>query len=192
MRTVKTVAVYCGSNFGTGDAFRHATQAFGRELVARGLAVVYGGTHMGLMGALADAVLEGGGTVHGVIPRALFERGHLHTRLTTHEIAADIATRKARMLAMADACIALPGGIGTVEEIMEVWTLNQLGYVDKPAGLFNIDGFFDPFLAFIDSMVTRGFLPPAHRFSFAIDADPATLIDALATLPPITEPKWIS
>ena len=190
MRTVKTIAVYCGSNFGRGDVFRRSTQTFGHELAKRGIAVVFGGTHMGLMGVLADAVLERGGAIHGVIPRGLFERGHLHPRLTKHEIVTDIATRKARMLAMADACIALPGGIGTVEEFIEVWTLNQLGDIDKPAGLFNIDGFFSPFLAFVDSMVSHGFVPPAHRFSLAVSEDPSTLIDAVIALPPITVSKW--
>jgi hypothetical protein len=102
-----------------------------------------------------------------------------------------MSLRKARMLELADACIALPGGIGTVEEFMEVWTLNQLGDTDKPVGLLDVDGFFAPFLAFIDQMVARGFLPAAHRGSLAVSSDPATLIDALAAAPPITVPKWM-
>ena len=191
-RQIARVAVFCGSNVGQGDAYRRAAAALGRELAARGIGLVFGGTMKGLMGVLADAVVDAGGAAHGVITQRLFDRGHLHARLAAHEVVAAMGLRKARMLELADACIALPGGIGTVEEFMEAWTLNQLGDIDKPVGLLDVDGFYQPFLGFIDAMVERSFLPAAHRTSLAVAPDPGALLDALAAAPPITVPKWMS
>jgi hypothetical protein len=190
-RRIDRIAVFCGSNVGQGDAYVRAAAALGRELAARRIGLVFGGTSKGLMKVLADAVLDAGGTAHGVITQRLLDRGQLHPRLTAREVASSMGRRKARMRELADACIALPGGIGTIEEMMEAWTLNQLGDTDKPVGLLDVDGFFAPFLAFIDQMVARGFLPAAHRGSLAVSSDPATLIDALAAAPPITVPKWM-
>jgi uncharacterized protein (TIGR00730 family) len=191
-RRLGHVAVYCGSNVGTGDAYKRAAAALGRELAARKIGLVFGGTMKGLMGILADATLDAGGSAHGVITQRLFDKGQLHPRLTVHETVAAMGLRKARMLALADACIALPGGIGTVEEMMEAWTLNQLSDVDKPVGLLDVDGYYQPFLGFIDRMVACGFLPAAHRSSLTVSADPAALLDALAVQPPITAPKWMT
>src|SRR5215467_2474105 len=162
-RRIERIAVFLGSNVGQGDAYVAAATALGRTLAARRIGLVFGGTSKGLMKVLAAAVAEGGGSAHGVITQRLLDRGQLCDGLTAHEVLATMSLRKARMLELADACIALPGGIGTVEEFMEVWTLNQLGDVDKPVGLLDVDGFFTPFLAFIDRMVERGFLPAAHR-----------------------------
>jgi uncharacterized protein (TIGR00730 family) len=191
-RRIARVAVFCGSNVGRGDGYRRAAAALGRELAARRIGLVFGGTMKGLMGVLADAVVDAGGRARGVITQRLFDRGHLHSRLDDHEIVAAMGLRKARMLELADACIALPGGIGTVEEFMEAWTLNQLGDIDKPVGLLDVDGFYQPFLSFIDSMVEREFLPAAHRASLAVEAEPGALLDALAAAPPITVPKWMN
>jgi uncharacterized protein (TIGR00730 family) len=191
-RRIARVVVFCGSNVGQGDAFRRAAVALGRELAARDIGLVFGGTMKGLMGVLADAVLDAGGRAHGVITQRLFDKGQLHGRLSAHEIVAAMGLRKARMLELADACIALPGGIGTVEEFMEAWTLNQLGDIDKPVGLLDVDGFYQPFLAFVDRMVDCGFLPAAHRPSLAVSTEPGALIDALAAALPITAPKWTS
>lgn len=191
-RQLRSIAVFCGSNFGSGDTYRSAAIKLGQELAARGVSLVYGGTHKGLMGLLADAVLERGGAAHGIINQRLYNRGHLHPGLTSHEIAADMRSRKARMLALADACIALPGGLGTVEEFMEAWTLNQLGDVDKPVGLYDVDAYYQPLLTFVDTMIAREFLPAAHRTSIVVSSDAATLMDALAKQPPITVPKWMS
>jgi uncharacterized protein (TIGR00730 family) len=191
LRTLSGVAVFCGSNAGEGTAYVDAAAALGRAFAARGVALVYGGTHKGLMGVLADALLEAGGEAHGVITERLHGKGHLHERLTRHEIVADMRVRKARMLSLADACIALPGGLGTVEEFMEAWTLNQLGDIDKPVGLLNVEGYYDPFMAFVDTMISRRFLPAQHRETVAVDADPAALLDKLAAMPPITTPKWM-
>jgi uncharacterized protein (TIGR00730 family) len=190
-RNLTSIAVFCGSNTGEGTAYRDGAAALGRELARRGITLVYGGTHMGLMGVLADAVLAEGGRAHGVITERLEAKGHLHPRLTLRETVMDMHARKARMLDLADACIALPGGIGTLEEFMEAWTLNQLGHVDKPAGLLDIEGFFAPLVAQIDLMVARRFLPREHREALPIAGDPATLIDLLqAYAPPIVQ-KWL-
>jgi hypothetical protein len=192
MRQLRSVAAFCGSNFGSGNAYRAAAASLGRELALRGITLVYSGTHKGLMGILADAILDEGGAAHGVINQRLFDRGHLHPNLTKHEIAADMHSRKARMLAVADACIALPGGLGTVEEFMEAWTLNQLGDVDKPVGLYDVDAYYQPLLMFIDTMVARQFLPSAHRASVVVSSSAAILLDGLAQQPPITVSKWMS
>src|SRR5690606_14672455 len=129
----------------------------GRALAERGITLVYGGTHKGLMGVLADATIAAGGRAHGIITARLHGRGHLHERLTAHEIVEGMRLRKERMLSLADACIALPGGLGTVEEFMEAWTLNQLGDVDKPVGLLNVEAYYDPLMAMVDGMIARRF-----------------------------------
>lgn len=190
-RVLTSVAVFCGSNTGHGDAYKAGAAALGAAIARRGMTLVYGGTHKGLMGVLADACIEAGGTAHGVITRRLHGRGHLHQGLHRHEIAETMRARKERMAELADAVIALPGGIGTLEEFMEAWTLNQLGEADKPAGLLDLEGYYQPFLAFIDSMIARGFLPEAHRRSIVVSPDPDALLDGLASLPPITTPKWM-
>jgi uncharacterized protein (TIGR00730 family) len=191
-RRIRNIAVFCGSNTGEGEAYVEAAAALGRALASRGIGIVYGGTMKGLMGVLADAVLASGGHAHGVITRRLADKGHLHQALSRHEIVDAMGARKARMLDLADACIALPGGIGTVEEFMEAWTLNQLGDIDKPVALYDVAGFYQPFLAFIDSMVARRFLPAAHRAGLVVADDPLALIDGLIAQPAITVPKWMS
>jgi uncharacterized protein (TIGR00730 family) len=192
MRALRRIGVYCGSNFGAGDSFRAAAAGLGAELARRQIGLVYGGTHKGLMGVLADAVLAAGGDAHGVITRRLADKGQLHAQLSSHEIAPDMRSRKARMIELADGLIALPGGIGTVEEFMEAWTLNQLGDIDKPVGLLDVEGFFRPFLAFIDTMIAQGFLPAAHRDAIVVREAPAALIDGLAAYQPVTVSKWMS
>jgi len=190
-KTLATIAVFCGSNTGEGDAYVDGARALGAALAQAGIALVYGGTTKGLMTVVADAVLAGGGTVHGVITESLHARGHSHPGLTRHEIVPTLGIRKARMIELADAFVALPGGIGTVEELMVVWSMNQLGEMDKPAGLLNVADFFSPFLAFLDRMVETRFLPPAHRASIAVDSDPASLIEKLRAHERTNAPKWL-
>lgn len=190
-RKIKAIAVFCGSNIGDGNTYQAAAARLGAALARRSISLVYGGTHKGLMGVLADAVLSHGGRAIGVITERLHARGHLHPTLTAHEIVADMHRRKARMLELADGCVALPGGIGTVEEFMEAWTLNQLGDVDKPAGLLNVDGYFTSLMAFFDDMVTRRFLPAEHRSALPVHDDPDALIDLLSAYVPPTAPKWL-
>lgn len=190
-RQITSIAIYCGSNTGLGDTYVDAARDLGTAMGRAGLTLVYGGTHKGLMGVVADAVLAAGGTAHGIISRRLHERGHLHERLTRHEIVDTMRVRKQRMIELADAFIALPGGIGTVEEFMEVWTLNQLGELDKPAGLFDVAGYWQPFMGFIDHMIAQRFLPAAHRQSIVLEADPRRLIEGLATFERVSVPKWM-
>lgn len=191
VRSIKSVAVFCGSNTGQGDGYIAGARGLGSEIGRRGLRLVYGGTHKGLMGVLADAVLGAGGTAHGVITRRLADKGHLHPGLTGSEIVESMGARKARMAAEGDAFIALPGGIGTLEEFMEAWTLNQLGDLDKPCGLLDIGGYYQPFLAFIDHMIAQGFLPAAHRNGIVVAESPAELIEKLSCFERVTVPKWM-
>ena len=149
-RSLSSIAVFCGSNFGNSDAYAEGARRLGQALAAAGITMVYGGTMKGLMGVVADALIDAGGTAHGVITEALRQRGHTHPNLQRSEIVPTLRARKERMAELADAFIAMPGGIGTMEEMMEVWTMNQLSEIDKPVGLLNISEFYQPFLAFID------------------------------------------
>jgi uncharacterized protein (TIGR00730 family) len=191
LRHIKAVAVFCGSNLGNSGVYADGARNLGTALARADIALVYGGTTKGLMGILADAALDAGGTVHGIITDRLHQRGHSHPGLTRHEIVTTLRTRKERMADLADAFIAMPGGIGTVEELMEVWTMNQLSEIDKPVGLLDIAGFFAPFLGFIDHMVETRFLPSAHRRSICVDAAPASLIEKLRAFEKTSVPKWL-
>ncbi len=190
-RTLRSIAVFCGSNTGKGDTYLDAARELGAAIGNAGITLVYGGTHKGLMGVLADAALEAGGRVHGVITKRLADQGHLHERLTKHEIVDGMRLRKLRMAEEADAFIALPGGIGTLEEFMEVWTLNQLGDIDKPAGLFDVNGYYQPFMSFIDHMIAERFLPAAHRGSIVVAPRAGLLLEGLATFERTQVPKWM-
>lgn len=191
MRTLRTVAVFCGSNTGATDAYAHAAAELGRALAGQGITLVYGGTNKGLMKAVADSTLAHGGQAHGIITEKLHGLGHVHPDLTRREIVPTLAIRKARMMELADAFIALPGGIGTLEEVMVVWSRNQLGEMDKPVGLLDVAGFFSPFLLFLDNMVQTKFLPPAHRTAISVDADPEALIERLRAHEATDVPKWL-
>ncbi|MGO4132956.1 TIGR00730 family Rossman fold protein [Rhizobium brockwellii] len=191
IRFIKSVAVFCGSNFGASEVFADGARALGRALGEAGITIVYGGTVKGLMGVVADAALAAGGSVHGVITESLHQRGQSHAGLTRHEIVETLRSRKERMVALSDAFIALPGGIGTIEELMEVWTMNQLSEIDKAVGLLNSAGFFDAFLGFIDHMVETKFLPAAHRHSISVDTDASVLIDKLRSYARVEVPKWL-
>jgi uncharacterized protein (TIGR00730 family) len=190
-RRLTRIAVFCGSNFGRGNAYRAGAAALGSALARRGIGLVYGGTNKGLMGILADAVMAGGGHAHGVITERLVGKGHLHPALSSHEVLPSMRARKARMVDLADAFIGMPGGIGTLEEFLEAWTLSQLGEHDKPAGLHDIAGYYQPFMGFIDHMITESFLPAAHRSSIVVTGDPDALLDGLATWQSITVSKWM-
>jgi uncharacterized protein (TIGR00730 family) len=190
-RSITSVAVFCGSNFGDTDAYAEGARRLGRALADAGITMVYGGTTKGLMGVVADSLIAAGGTAHGVITEQLRQRGHAHPDLHRSEIVASLRIRKQRMVELAQAFIAMPGGIGTMEEMMEVWTMNQLAEIDKPVGLLNISDFYRPFLGFIDHMVACRFLPAEHRHSICVDGDPVLLIDQLRHFVPTNVPKWL-
>ena len=186
------MAVYCGSNTGQGDGYLRAASELGSALAARDIRLVYGGTHKGLMGALADAALADGGHVTGVITERLKAKGHTHQHLNAVEILPTMQARKKRMIALADAFIALPGGIGTLEEFMEVWTLNQLGEITKPAGLYDVQGYYQPLMGMVDHMIAERFLPASHRGAIVVQSAPDDLIDGLVNFVPVITQKWIS
>ncbi|MCC7031226.1 MAG: TIGR00730 family Rossman fold protein [Acidobacteria bacterium] len=188
---MRRLCVFCGSSAGTNPAYAEAARRMGRELVARGIGLVYGGGHVGLMGVVADAVLEAGGEAVGVIPHALAAREIAHQRLTTLHVVASMHERKAMMADLADAFVAMPGGFGTYEELFEAITWTQLGLHKKPCGLLNVAGFYDAVVRFIDHAVAEQFIRPQHRAVLLVESEPARLIDALqaVTLPEV--PKWI-
>ncbi len=185
------VAVFCGSNRGSAPEHAQAAAELGRAIARRGCTLVYGGTHKGLMGVLADAALAEGGPVLGVISQRLHDRGHLHPGLTRHEVTPDLRSRKARMAALADAFIALPGGLGTLEELLEAATLTQLGDEVKACGALDVRGFYQPLKALLSKATDEGFLKPEHRDLILIDAHPERLLDALQAWMPPAVSKWI-
>ncbi len=183
--------VFCGSSPGFDPAYREAAAALGRELAGAGIGLVYGGGNVGLMGVLADAALAAGGEVIGVIPQALVERELAHQGCTELHITANMHDRKAVMAERADGFIALPGGIGTMEELFEVWTWGQLGYHPKPCALVNVGGYYDALIAFLDTMVAQGFLTRDHRDMLIVAESIPDLIDLLADYVPPQTGKWI-
>jgi uncharacterized protein (TIGR00730 family) len=175
---VKSVCVYCGSSFGADPAYLAATRSLAQTLVANDIGVVYGGAAVGLMGALADATLEAGGEVVGVIPQQLVDREIAHQGLTELHVVATMHERKALMAQLSDAFVALPGGIGTLEELIEIFTWSQLGLHSKPLGVINVNGYYDQLAAFLDHGVEQGFQPAAQRAKLVIAADPDALLAA--------------
>jgi uncharacterized protein (TIGR00730 family) len=170
------ICVYCGSRPGVLPAYAQAARDLGQAIASQGHGLVYGGGNVGLMGIVADAVLGAGGPVVGVIPEALVQREVGHQGLSEQFVVPDMHVRKRMMAERADAFIALPGGIGTLEELFEVWTWRQLGYHDKPIGLLNVAGFYDHLLRFMDHTVAQGFLDEAQRRMPLVDTDPAVLL----------------
>ena len=178
---MKSLGVFCGSRAGRGESYRAAATAFGREVARRGLAIVYGGGNVGLMGVVADAALAAGGRVVGVLPRFLQERELGHAGLSELHLVESMHERKARMAELSDAFVALPGGLGTLEELFEAWTWMQLGLQHKPCGLLAVGGFFDPLLAFLDRASEEGFVTANHRALLKVASDPAVLLSKLAS-----------
>jgi uncharacterized protein (TIGR00730 family) len=185
------IAVFCGSNPGKSEIYCDAAAALGRSLAARNIELVFGGTNKGLMKVVADRVLAGGGIVHGIIPRALVEKGQQYPALTRTDIVDTRSSRKRRMADVADGFIAMPGGVGTLEELLEMWVDAQLDGHAKPLGLLNVGGFFDGLLAFIDTMIAEGFLPASHRNMIIAERDPEDLLDAFRSFAPVMASKWM-
>lgn len=188
---MRRVCVFCGSNSGARPEYQTAALKFGQLLAERGLGLVYGGGNVGLMGALADAVLASGGSVIGVIPRALLLKEVAHPGLTELRVVPSMHERKALMAELADAFVALPGGIGTLEELFEVWSWAQLGLHRKPCGLLDVAGYYAPLIQFIDYSVDEGFVHSPHRGMLCVETDGALLLDRLARYQPPAMPRWI-
>ncbi|MGC8760136.1 MAG: TIGR00730 family Rossman fold protein [Bryobacteraceae bacterium] len=176
---MRSICVFCGSSSRAREVYLEAARRTGREIARRGLRLVYGGAGVGLMGALADAALEAGGEVVGVIPQALVEREVAHSRLTEQHVVESMHDRKALMSELADAFLALPGGLGTLDELFETLTWAQLGLHRKPVALLNVEGYFDDLLRFCDRAAAEGFLHPAHRNMILAGADAGALLDAM-------------
>jgi len=187
---VRTVAVFCGSRLGRRSSYRAAAAAFGQAAARRGLALVYGGGNVGMMGVLADSALAAGGEVVGVIPRFLMDREVGHGGVTRLELVESMHERKAKMAELADAFVALPGGLGTLEELFEVWTWNLLGVHAKPCGLLDVDGYYAPLVAFLDRAVEEAFVSAAHRGILVVENDSDRLLDQLAAAPQLPPAKW--
>lgn len=177
---MKTVCVFCGASAGAGPAYVGAARRVGELLAGSGRRLVYGGGRVGLMGALADAALAAGGEVVGVIPKALVDREMAHRGVTELRVVGSLHERKALMYGMSDAFITLPGGLGTLEEFFEAWTLAQLGLLPKPIALLEVNGFFAPLLEFLDGIVDRQLVRPEDRKMLLVGSDPEALLQRMA------------
>jgi hypothetical protein len=190
---MRRVCVFCGSSPGRRGVYAEAARRLGRTLAGRGIGLVYGGASVGLMGAVADAVLDAGGAeVIGVIPEALVRKEVVHSGLPDLRVVGSMHERKALMAELSDGFVALPGGIGTLEELFEVWTWAQLGVHPKPCGLLDVAGFYAPLGAFMDQVVREGFLRPEHRDLLLIDTEPAPLLDRMAAYRPPPLRAWLT
>jgi hypothetical protein len=188
---IKRVCVFCGSSPGTDPVHIDIARAVGQLLARRKLGLVFGGGHVGLMGAVADAALGAGGEVVGVIPRALELRELAHGGLTRLEVVGTMHERKARMAELSDAFLALPGGMGTLDELAEIVTWAQLGLHAKPVGLLDVSGFFAPLVAFFDRAERDGFLRPEHRRLVAVEADPERMLARFEAWSPPQLTRWV-
>jgi hypothetical protein len=176
---VKRLAVYCGSSMGADPSFADAARAIGEEMARRGIGLVYGGGRLGLMGVVADAVLQGGGEVHGVIPQALIDLEVAHRGVSELHVVTTMHERKAKMTELTDAFVALPGGIGTFDELFEAWTWNALGYHAKPFALLNVAGFWDGMVSFLDHATQSGFMSATRREQLIVAEEIGEVIDKL-------------
>lgn len=188
---VRSVCVFCGASMGANPAYREAAVALGQAIARRGLTLVYGGGAVGLMGVVADAAMAAGGEVVGIIPQSLLDAEVGHKGLTRLEVVDGMHARKARMAELSDAFIALPGGLGTLEELFEVWTWGQLGYHAKPLGLLDVNGFYDKLGGFLDHIVEEGFVRPQHRAMLLLGQRPDELLDGMDSFVAPVAPKWV-
>ena len=188
---MRRLAVYCGSSIGADPAFAETARQLGEEMAARGIGLVYGGGRLGLMGVVADAVLGAGGSAYGVIPQALIDLEVAHAGLTELHVVGNMHERKAKMTDLTDAFVALPGGIGTLDELFEAWTWNALGYHAKPFALLNVNGFWDGMLSFLDTATASGFMSPARRAQLLVADEIGEAIEKLDSAMAASERKMV-
>lgn len=188
---IKNICVYCGSSPGDNPAYTRLAVELARELCKRDIKLVFGGGAVGIMGVVADAVLEAGGQVTGVIPKALAVKEVAHESLTDMRVVASMHERKAMMAELADGFIALPGGWGTLEEIFEMLTWAQLGFHEKPCGLLNVEGYYDNLVAFLENSFDRKFVKELYRPLLMTSDRPASLLDQFATYQAPKVRKWM-
>lgn len=189
--TLRTVCVFCAASPGIDPIYCDRAAAMGRFLAESGRRLVYGGGRTGLMGALADSALAAGGEVVGIMPRHLVDREVAHTGLTELIVVVSMHERKALLSELSDGFLAMPGGLGTLEELFEVWTWGQLGLHRKPYGLFEVSGFFAPLLTFLDHAVTEGFIKAEYRELLVVESDPQALIGRMEAMQPPALPRWL-
>lgn len=187
---MKSICVYCGSSVGASDVYAKGARALAQQMVKDNIALVYGGGNVGLMGVIATEVMRLGGEATGVIPKALLDKELGHKGLTRLHIVKDMHERKAMMAELADGFVAMPGGMGTLEELFEMLTWAQLGFHYKPIGLLNVDGFYDHLIAFIGHLVSQGFVTADQSHLMMHEADPASLIQRFKTYTPSYTNKW--
>ncbi|MGY1457698.1 LOG family protein [Luteimonas sp. A534] len=188
---MKSLCVYCGSNSGIRPAYAERAIALGTRMARAGIRLVYGGGNIGLMGTIADAVLAAGGEVTGVIPKQLLDMEVAHLGLTELEVVGSMHERKSRMFDLADGFVALPGGFGTLEEIIEMLTWRQLGIGDKPCGILDIEGYYQPLVAMMDRMVEERFLHPGQREDLWTGQDIDAMLDWMRDYQPASASKWL-
>lgn len=192
MPQLKSICVYCGSSSGRLETYAASAKALAESLVARNIKLVYGGASIGLMGQLADQVLSLGGEVIGVIPEALAHKEVIHENLTERYITQSMHERKLRMSELSDGFIALPGGIGTLEELFEIWTWAQLGLHQKPCGILNIEGYYDTLLQFLDHILAEKFVKERHRKLLIVESNPQKLLDRYSNYQAVEMKQWVN
>ena len=191
MTSINSICIYCGSSPGKRDAYATAAIALAESLVRRNIRLVYGGASIGIMGTVADQVLKLGGQVVGVIPKALAHKEVAHANLTELHVTQSMHERKTRMAELADGFIALPGGIGTLEELFEIWTWAQLGFHNKPCGLLNVEGYYDSLIGFLDHVLAEQFVKSHHRTMLMVETDPDALLDRYVAYQPPAVKHWL-
>jgi hypothetical protein len=187
----RALCVYCGSSPGDRPAYAEAARSLGRALAARGIELVYGGAHIGLMGVVADAAIAAGGRVIGVIPQQLVRKELAHTTLTALHVTPSMHARKSKMAEIAEGFIALPGGVGTLEEMFEIWTWAQLGLHGWPCGLLNVDGYYDDLVRFLDQATARRFIRAEQRAMLLVESDVDRLLARLEAYAAPSVERWI-
>ncbi len=191
MSTINSLCVYCGSSSGRLEAYSFAAHSLADALVRRNIRLVYGGASIGIMGIIANRVLELGGQVIGVIPQALAHKEILHNHLTELHITQSMHERKMRMAELSDGFTALPGGIGTLEELFEIWTWAQLGFHHKPCGLLNVEGYYDSLIAFLDHVLAEQFVKHHHRELLMVEKNPDALIERYLNYAAPAAKQWL-
>jgi len=192
MSPIKNICVYCGSSPGRLEAYADAACALAESLVSRGIGLVYGGASVGIMGVVADQVLKLGGRAVGVIPEALVRWEVAHNNLTELHVTKSMHERKMRMAELSDGFIAMPGGLGTLEEIFEICTWAQLGIHKKPCGLLNTEGYFDPLRVFLDHAMSEQFVKPIHRSILMVESEPEAMLERFLAYEPPVLTRWVS
>jgi len=191
MTAIKSICIYCGSSPGRLEAYAEAAIAVAEALVSRNIRLVYGGASIGIMGLVADQVLKLGGQVVGVIPKGLAHKEVAHQQLTELHITQSMHERKMRMAELADGFIALPGGIGTLEELFEIWTWAQLGIHNKPCGLLNVEGYYDSLIGFLDHVLAEQFVKKHHHELLMVDSNPDRLLERYLNFQPPVVKHWV-